>query len=136
MYEKLAGNWRVLGNCSSWEGFPLGGTWFSVFPSRALPSLLSLLPLCIWWKIWGCLHFCTALLLGPSTLTEPLPGRLMAVQAVALFQGSFRKSWCALHLLSLIHLFLFVVRHPNWGFPGGTEPICQCRRLKRRGFDP
>ena len=30
----------------------------------------------------------------------------------------------------------FVVRHPNWGFPGGTEPTCQCRRLKRRGFDP
>ena len=25
------------------------------------------------------------------------------------------------------------------GFPGGTsgkEPFCQCRRLKRRGFDP
>ena len=27
----------------------------------------------------------------------------------------------------------------NVGFPGGAggkEPICQCRRLKRHGFDP
>ena len=27
----------------------------------------------------------------------------------------------------------------TWGFPGGTsvkEPVCQCRRPKRRGFDP
>ena len=26
-----------------------------------------------------------------------------------------------------------------WGFPGdasGKEPACQCRRCKRRGFDP
>jgi len=26
-----------------------------------------------------------------------------------------------------------------WGFPGiasGKEPVCQCKKLKRRGFDP
>ena len=41
----------------------------------------------------------------------------------------------------LWHLFIFFlfIIYISWGFPGGAsseEPGCQCRRHKRRGFDP
>ena len=69
------------------------------------------------------------------------------------------KSWSFVHLSSLtpadVHLqsqiqkFYYTVTYcqskalasgrPGWGFPGGAsgkEPKCQCRRCKRRGFNP
>ena len=36
------------------------------------------------------------------------------------------------------HTYTYIYTH-IWGFPGvtsGKEPACQCRRLKRHGFDP
>ena len=69
------------------------------------------------------------------------------------------KSWSFVHLSSLtpadVHLqsqiqkLYYTVTYcqsralasgrPGWGFPGGAsgkEPKCQCRRCKRRGFNP
>ena len=50
--------------------------------------------------------------------------------------------------ISYIHAWSLICKHervhsvdavPHWGLPGGAsskEPTCQCRKQKRRGFDP
>ena len=59
--------------------------------------------------------------------------------------GHYREVAPSLRIaLSPLFRFLFLLTfweslHEQLGFPGGTsgkEPTCQCRRRKRRGFDP
>ena len=51
-----------------------------------------------------------------------------------------RAWWAAVHGVAKSQTWLSDrTTRASLGFPGGTsgkEPICQCRRLKRRGFDP
>ena len=52
-----------------------------------------------------------------------------------LAKGCFRSSWHQLRPVCGVQM----VSRMNWGLPSGSsgkEPSCQCRRHKRRGFNP
>ena len=98
----------------------------------------------------GSCHFTTRLpTLAPTLSCSPAwaLGLRGSLQSCTLGQGHGKSEifQCATPSMRSEHVpELLVLRiegrlRPHWGFPGGTsgkEPACQCRRHKRRGFNP